>query len=47
MAEIVGALGVPHTPFFPSLVEREGPACETARLFAAVTEELARPFGPM
>ena len=42
MAEIVGALGVPHTPFFPSLVEREGPACETARLFAAVTEELAR-----
>jgi gallate dioxygenase len=42
VAEIAGALGVPHTPFFPSLVEREGPACETARLFAAVTEELAR-----
>ena len=40
MAEIVGALGVPHTPFFPSLVEREGPACETARFFASLTREL-------
>ena len=41
MAEIVGALGVPHTPFFPALVEREGPQCETARFFASVTRELA------
>jgi len=40
VAEIVGALGVPHTPFFPALVEREGPQCETARFFAAVTREL-------
>jgi aromatic ring-opening dioxygenase catalytic subunit (LigB family) len=40
VAEIVGALGVPHTPFYPALVEREGPQCETARLFAAVTREL-------
>ena len=40
MAEIVGALGVPHTPFFPALVEREGPECETARFFASVTREL-------
>jgi aromatic ring-opening dioxygenase catalytic subunit (LigB family) len=40
VAEIVGALGVPHTPFFPALVEREGPQCETARFFAAVTKEL-------
>jgi len=40
MAEIVGALGVPHTPFYPSLVERE-PQCETAKLFAAVTDALA------
>jgi gallate dioxygenase len=40
VAEIVGALGVPHTPFFPSLVEREGPQCETARFFASVTKEL-------
>ena len=40
VAEIVGALGVPHTPYYPALVEREGPECETARLFAAVTKEL-------
>jgi gallate dioxygenase len=40
VAEIVGALGVPHTPFFPSLVEREGPGCDTARFFASVTAEL-------
>jgi hypothetical protein len=40
VAEIVGALGVPHTPFFPSLVEREGPTCETARFFASLTSEL-------
>jgi hypothetical protein len=41
VAQIVGALGVPHTPFFPALVEREGPQCETARYFASVTAELA------
>jgi gallate dioxygenase len=40
VAEIVGALGVPHTPLYPALVEREGPQCETARYFAAVTSEL-------
>jgi gallate dioxygenase len=40
VAEIVGALGVPHTPFFPALVERDGPDCETARFFAAVRKEL-------
>jgi gallate dioxygenase len=40
LAQIVGALGVPHTPIYPSLVEREGPNCETARHFAAVTEAL-------
>jgi hypothetical protein len=40
VAQIVGALGVPHTPFFPALVEREGPQCETARFFASVTREL-------
>jgi gallate dioxygenase len=40
VAEIAGTLGVPHTPFFPALVEREGPQCETARFFAAVTKEL-------
>ena len=40
MAQIVGALGMPHTPLYPALVEREGPQCETARYFAAVTSEL-------
>jgi len=34
VAQIVGALGVPHTPFFPFFVERDGPDCETARYFA-------------
>jgi gallate dioxygenase len=40
VAEIVGALGVPHTPYFPALVEREGPTCDTARFFASLTQEL-------
>jgi hypothetical protein len=35
MAEIVATLGVPHTPAFPALVARDGPDCETARLYAA------------
>ncbi|MBI2357367.1 MAG: extradiol ring-cleavage dioxygenase [Deltaproteobacteria bacterium] len=40
MAEIVAAFGVPHTPMAPGLVEREGPNCETARLFRAVAQHL-------
>lgn len=40
MAEIVGALGVPHTPFFPFFVERDGPDCETARYFGALRNAL-------
>jgi hypothetical protein len=36
VAEIVGALGVPHTPFYPRW-SGEGPGCDTARFFAAVT----------
>ncbi|HEY5348757.1 MAG TPA: hypothetical protein VIJ64_03465 [Candidatus Lustribacter sp.] len=40
MAEVVCALGVPHTPFFPALVAREGPECETARLFREVRGHL-------
>jgi gallate dioxygenase len=40
VAEIVGALGVPHTPFFPFFVERDGPECETARCFAHLRAEL-------
>ena len=39
MAEIVGAFGVPHTPIYPALVERE-PDCDTARFFASLTREL-------
>jgi hypothetical protein len=40
MAEVVCAIGVPHTPFFPALVAREGPECETARLFREVRGHL-------
>jgi len=40
VAEIVGALGVPHTPIFPFLVNKDGPQCETAQFFAALTAEL-------
>jgi aromatic ring-opening dioxygenase catalytic subunit (LigB family) len=40
LAEIVGALGVPHTPFFPFFVERDGPECDTARYFAHLRKEL-------
>ena len=40
MAEIVAAFGVPHTPAAPALVAREGPECETARLFAEVQRNL-------
>src|ERR687895_2245502 len=41
MAEIVAAVGVPHTPSAPSEVAREGPSCETAQLFDAVASHLA------
>ena len=37
---VVGGIGVPHTPYYPSLVEREGPGCDTARFFASLTAEL-------
>jgi Catalytic LigB subunit of aromatic ring-opening dioxygenase len=40
MAEIVAAVGVPHTPSAPSEVAREGPGCETAQLFGAVASHL-------
>jgi aromatic ring-opening dioxygenase catalytic subunit (LigB family) len=40
MAEIVCALGVPHTPNYPALVAREGPDCTVARLYAAVRGHL-------
>ena len=41
MAQIVAGFGVPHTPVFPFFVKREGPDCETAKLFAAQKEQLA------
>lgn len=41
MAQIVAGFGVPHTPIFPFFVKRDGPDCETAKLFAAQKEQLA------
>ena len=41
MANIVAGFGVPHTPVFPFFVKRDGPECETAKLFAAQKEHLA------
>jgi gallate dioxygenase len=41
MASVVGTIGVPHNPNFPALIAREGPDCETARLFAELRTELA------
>src|ERR1700757_1518644 len=41
MATIVAGFGVPHTPVFPFFVKRDGPDCETAKLFAAHKNELA------
>jgi len=41
MAQIVAGFGVPHTPVFPFFVKRDGPDCETAKLFAAQKEQLA------
>ena len=34
MAEIVAAVGVPHTPNFPALVAQQGPGSRTAKLYA-------------
>ena len=41
MAQIVAGFGVPHTPVFPFFVKRDGPDCETAKLFAVQKEQLA------
>jgi gallate dioxygenase len=41
MAQIVAGFGVPHTPIFPHFVKRDGPDCETAKLFGAQQNELA------
>jgi aromatic ring-opening dioxygenase catalytic subunit (LigB family) len=41
MAKIVAGVGVPHTPMYPDLVERLGPDCEVASLFAEVRRRVA------
>jgi gallate dioxygenase len=41
MAQIVAGFGVPHTPFFPFFVKRDGPDCEIAKLFRAQKEQFA------
>jgi hypothetical protein len=41
VAEIVAAVGVPHTPAFPGLVAREGPDSETAQLYGQIRAQLA------
>jgi hypothetical protein len=40
VAEIVAAFGVPHTPFYPMLVKRDGPQSETAQFFARLRGDL-------
>jgi Catalytic LigB subunit of aromatic ring-opening dioxygenase len=40
MAEIVAAVGVPHTPAFPSIVAREGAGSETGQMYAQVRARL-------
>jgi hypothetical protein len=40
MAEIVAAVGVPHTPQFPALVASEGSGSETGQLYAAIRRHL-------
>lgn len=40
MAEIVAALGVPHTPGFPTMVASQGADSEAGQLYAAVRQHL-------
>lgn len=40
MARLVAALGVPHTPTFPSAVPRDDLSSETVRRFADLAERL-------
>jgi gallate dioxygenase len=39
MADIIGAIGVPHNPNFPERVAREGMACATAQSYRMVAAE--------
>ena len=41
MAKIVAAYGLPHTPFFPSRVEEEGPQSPTGLMFGKARDSLA------
>jgi len=40
LAKIVAAYGLPHTPFFPSRVEQEGPTSPTGLMFAQARDSL-------
>jgi gallate dioxygenase len=40
MAHLVAAIGVPHTPAFPALVEQEGDKSETATLYSKLRAEI-------
>jgi hypothetical protein len=40
LAKIVAAYGLPHTPFFPSRVEQEGPTSPTGLMFAQARNSL-------
>ncbi|MGE3245024.1 MAG: extradiol ring-cleavage dioxygenase [Beijerinckiaceae bacterium] len=40
MAKIVAGFGVPHTPVFPSVVQRNGPDCEESVLYREVAQHL-------
>jgi len=42
MAHLVAALGVPHSPTFPSAVPRDDLTSETARLFAGLAQRLSQ-----
>jgi len=41
LAEIVAAFGLPHTPYFPSKVEEEGPSSPTGIMFGKARDALA------
>jgi len=40
VGEIVAGFGVPHSPSFPAMVEREGPQCVPAQLYREVAQAL-------
>jgi hypothetical protein len=40
LAKVVAAYGLPHTPFFPSKVEQEGPSSPTAIMFGKARDSL-------